>query len=312
MKGLVRHRHSKTILIGAGIITALALLLAYCGNGGSAYNSTTPASTYSYNIAGTVTSNSTGLAGVTMTLSGAGSATTTSNAGGNYVFNGLVNGSYTITPSLSGFTFTPVSSAHAVNGANITGVNFTATANTNPTFSISGTVTSSGTGLAGVTMTLSGADSATTTTDANGNYVFSGLVSGSYTVTPSKTDFTFVPVDSTQAVNSADITGVVFTATSVLTVQSVACPGSGTTDVSIQNFAFNPTTVTVSANSIVRWTNNDATTHTVTSTTVPTNGAFDSSGVSPGSSVCFQFTATGTYNYHCSIHTSMLGTVTVQ
>jgi plastocyanin len=45
---------------------------------------------------------------------------------------------------------------------------------------------------------------------------------------------------------------------------------------------------------------------------VPANGTFDSSNVSPGTSVCFKFTVAGTYNYHCSIHSSMTGTVTVQ
>jgi hypothetical protein len=36
-------------------------------------------------------------------------------------------------------------------------------------------------------MTLSGADSAATTTDANGNYTFSGLANLSYSITPSIT-----------------------------------------------------------------------------------------------------------------------------
>jgi plastocyanin len=181
-----------------------------------------------------------------------------------------------------------------------------------PTYSISGTVTLNSTGQPGVTMTLSGAGSATTTTGANGNYTFSGLANGSYTITPSLANFTFTPTSSPQTVSGANITGVNFTAASALTVQLVACPGSGTTDVTIQDFSFNPSTVTVLANSIVKWTNNGSTTHTVTSTTVPANGTFDSSNVSPGTSVCFKFTVAGTYHYECSIHTIMTGTVTVQ
>jgi hypothetical protein len=51
-------------------------------------------------------------------------------------------------------------------------------------------------------------------------------------------------------------------------------------------------------------------THTVTSTTVPANGAFDSS-VSAGASICLKFTSAGSYSYHCSIHPSMTGAVTV-
>jgi hypothetical protein len=58
------------------------------------------------------------------------------------------------------------------------------------TYSLAGTVTSSGIGLQGVTMTLSGAESATATTDASGNFSFASLANGSYTITPSKTGYT--------------------------------------------------------------------------------------------------------------------------
>ncbi len=97
------------------------------------------------------------------------------------------------------------------------------------------------------------------------------------------------------------------------TVQLVACPGTGTADVTIQDFSFSPQSITAAVNSIVKWTNNGPSTHTVTGTTVPANGAFDSSHVSAGTSVCFKFTAAGTYNYHCSIHPSLMtGSVTIQ
>jgi hypothetical protein len=52
-------------------------------------------------------------------------------------------------------------------------------------YAISGSITLNGAALVGATVTLSGASSATTTTDANGNYSFTGLDNGSYTVTPS-------------------------------------------------------------------------------------------------------------------------------
>lgn len=84
---------------------------------------TTPSATYT--ISGTVTSNGSGLSGVSISTSGA-SATTDSS--GNYTLSGLANGTYTVTPSLSGYTFTPSSQSVSVNGANQTGINFTATA----------------------------------------------------------------------------------------------------------------------------------------------------------------------------------------
>ncbi|OGS21198.1 MAG: hypothetical protein A3J83_07160 [Elusimicrobia bacterium RIFOXYA2_FULL_40_6] len=59
------------------------------------------------------------------------------------------------------------------------------------TYSITGQVS----GASNVTLTLSGSASATTTSNSSGTYSFAGLVSGgNFTVTPSKTGFTFAPV----------------------------------------------------------------------------------------------------------------------
>ena len=111
-----------------------------------------------------------------------------------YSFTGPVNGSYTVTPVKTGFTFTPSSRAVTVSGANITGTNFVAAVYVEPTYTISGVV--SGVVLEGVTMTLSGAGSASTTTNASGNYSFPSLANGSYTVTPSKSGYNFSPASS--------------------------------------------------------------------------------------------------------------------
>ena len=145
-----------------------------------------------------------------MTLSGAASATVTADASGNYVFNGLANGSYTVTPSKSGFNFSPASQAANINGANVGGVNFTIAAQT---WSLSGTISPSSAG-SGATVTLSGTSSATTTADASGNFTFSGLANGPYTVTPSKTGFTFSPASSNATISGASVTGISFSASS--------------------------------------------------------------------------------------------------
>jgi serine protease len=99
---------------GAGIINALATLNAIGGSSPSTYS-----------ISGTITT-ATGaaLAGVTVSR---GSATTTTNSAGVYTFTGLANGTYTITPSLSGYTFSPSSRSVTVSGANVSGQNFTGT-----------------------------------------------------------------------------------------------------------------------------------------------------------------------------------------
>jgi hypothetical protein len=70
------------------------------------------------------------------------------------------------------------------------------------TYSISGHVTLSpgGGAVAGVTVALTGGQTASAITDATGSYAFSGLPGGSgYTLTPSGTGYTFSPVSQTVA-----------------------------------------------------------------------------------------------------------------
>jgi hypothetical protein len=205
----------KTGVLLAVLLAVITVVVVSCGGGGgSSTPSNNGTNTTTYSISGVVTSSGAGLQGVTMTLNTGDTATT--DASGNYSFTSLVNGSYTLSPGKTGYIFSPTSSAQTVSGSNITGVAFTATANTAPTYSISGTVTSSGTALPGVTMTLSGAGSATVTTDASGNYSFVGLINGSYTVTPSMTSYTFLPANSAQTISNANITGINFTATAIV------------------------------------------------------------------------------------------------
>ena len=93
--------------------------------------------------------------GVTITLSGAGTAATTSDASGNYTFSSLVNGSYNIVPSYTGYTFTPVSQAVTINGKSVTGINFTAGAVLQPPSSPTGLTATAGTQVAKLTWTTS-------------------------------------------------------------------------------------------------------------------------------------------------------------
>ncbi|MFL6257119.1 MAG: carboxypeptidase regulatory-like domain-containing protein, partial [Pyrinomonadaceae bacterium] len=130
------------------------------------------------------------LAGVTVTLSGAQTATTTTDAQGRYSFANLPAGAaYTVTPSKLGYDFAPASKSFTDLGADET-ADFSVTPSN---LALSGRVTSDGAALAGVTLTLSGSQTATTTTDAQGNYSFNITSEGSYTATPSKTNYTFAP-----------------------------------------------------------------------------------------------------------------------
>lgn len=99
--------------------------------------------------------------------------------------------------------------------------------------------------------------------------------------------------------------------TIVGTVQSVACPETGTLDIAMQNSRFNPASVTAQVNTVVKWTNYDAfTAHTATSDIVPENGSFSSPMLQNGQSICYKFTSPGTYSYHCSDH--MQATITIE
>ena len=200
--------------LGSFLLLAI-FVLASCSGGDGGFVGGAGGVAANSAISGQVTANGSGLSGATVALSGASSATTITDASGNYAFTGLANGSYTVTPSKTGFTFNPASIAQTVNGADITNANCTATPVQAATYSISGQVTSNGSGRSGVGVALSGASSATTITDANGNYAFTGLYNGSYTVTPSRTGFTFNPASSPQTVSGANTPGVNFIATPV-------------------------------------------------------------------------------------------------
>ncbi len=81
-------------------------------------------------------------------------------------------------------------------------------------------------------------------------------------------------------------------------------------DVSIINFTFDPQTVTIEQGDSVRWTNNEAVTHTSTSTSNPP--VWDSGNLGTGESYMFQFISSGSFPYYCTIHPYMTGTVEVQ
>jgi hypothetical protein len=79
------------------------------------------------------------------------------------------------------------------------------------TSKISGMVSTAADG-SGTLLTLSGTPSQTTTADVFGNYNFPGLGNNVYTITPSKTGFTFNPASATVTVSGIDVPNVNFTA----------------------------------------------------------------------------------------------------
>jgi plastocyanin len=80
-----------------------------------------------------------------------------------------------------------------------------------------------------------------------------------------------------------------------------------TNTVAIKDFTFVPQTITVKAGTVVTWTNDDSTDHTVTAS----DKSFDSKNLGKGKSYTFTFSKPGSYSYICSIHQYMTGTVKV-
>lgn len=193
-------------MTGSKRFLALAGALALAACGGSSSGGSTPTPT-TYTISGTIT----GATSVTVTLGGASTATTTTDAGGNYAFAGLANGTYTVKPSKGGFAFNPIQTTVVVNGANVTGTNFVATAAAS-TWSVSGQI--SGDTLGGVLISITGSTTGATTSDLTGGYTLSGVPDGaSITITPTKAGYTFTPASVTVTV-SANVTRN-FTATAI-------------------------------------------------------------------------------------------------
>lgn len=78
--------------------------------------------------------------------------------------------------------------------------------------------------------------------------------------------------------------------------------------VSISGLAYGPSSITVTVGDSVTWTNGDGVPHTVTAD----DASFGSSSLAPDETFTWTFSAAGTFNYHCLIHSTMSGSVTAQ
>ena len=139
-------------------------------------------------IEGQVSIEGQGVDGVTVTLSGGG-ATAMTSGGGAYRFTDVEGGTYTVT--ISGYpsdaSFDATSASATIASANqVVRLNFTGSYIR--TASVLGRVTVEGAGQANVKVTLSGTSDATTATDGGGDYAFTGLRAGTYTVEISEFD----------------------------------------------------------------------------------------------------------------------------
>jgi Concanavalin A-like lectin/glucanases superfamily/Galactose oxidase-like, Early set domain/Bacterial Ig domain/Kelch motif len=133
---------------------------------------------------------------------------TNADSSGNYAFSGVSNGTYSLTPSRYGYTFSPATQFVTVNGADISGINFTAQVDPTATWSISGTISPAASG-SGASVIIG--ETSTVTADSSGNYRFPTMTNGTYTLVVTKSGYTFSPAAQFVTVNGANVTGVNFT-----------------------------------------------------------------------------------------------------
>jgi plastocyanin len=84
--------------------------------------------------------------------------------------------------------------------------------------------------------------------------------------------------------------------------------GAEDTAVKIENFTFAPQRLTIKAGTTVTWINDDDIPHTVASATK----AFRSKALDTDDKFSFTFTTAGVYEYFCSLHPHMTGTIVVE
>jgi plastocyanin len=84
-------------------------------------------------------------------------------------------------------------------------------------------------------------------------------------------------------------------------------PVTGITHLTMQNYMYQPANIQVRTSTTVTWTNQDNVAHSVTFK----NGMKGSGLLSQGQSFSSTFNTPGTYQYYCTVHPSMVATVTV-
>jgi len=188
----------------------------YSVDGGEAPATVTITVVPTYDVTGRVaTSSGTGLANVAIAITPVPAGLTspaTTNASGNYTLANIPAGTYTLTPSVTGYSFTPATRTVTVSGTNVAGQDFIAI----PWASLGGTIKdASNVAVSGALVTISPVPAgvtATITTNAGGAYSFARVPPGTYTLTPVRSGNSFNPGTRGITVATANIANLNFTA----------------------------------------------------------------------------------------------------
>jgi plastocyanin len=121
------------------------------------------------------------------------------------------------------------------------------------------------------------------------------------------------PLDAPPPSDSATIDAAIDAAIdgppAAATVVQVTCPTTPDATVTTASLAFTPNAVTIQQNQIVRFAP-ESDHNVIPHPTLPSDPGLRSGAL--GEVRCLQFTETGTFNYRCSPHAVMTGSVTVE
>ena len=193
-----------------------------------------------------------GIAGATLNYTDGTPKTANADGSGNYSFTVSYNWSGTVTPSFTGYTFTPANRTYTNVLSNQTSQDYTATA---ITYTISGNA-----GIAGATLNYTDGTPKTATADGSGNYLFTVTYNWSGTVTPSLTGYNFSPTNRTYSNVLSNQTAQEYSAALItFTVTFIEGAGGTITGTKVQtvNYGANASAVTAVANAgyyFVNWT----------------------------------------------------------
>ena len=105
--------------------------------------------------------------------------------------------------------------------------------------------------------------------------------------------------------------GAMVAANIVANAQQVAATAPN--EIAIENFQFLPATLTVAPGTAVTWIDHDEEPHNIVSVGAPGQPRlFRSQAMTEGEKYTFVFSQPGTYNYICSVHPHMQGTIVVK
>ena len=205
---------TRAVSVNGGNATVAAFTAADSGGNGGDGDT--------YSISGTVTDMlGNGIPDVTVRVDVAGDPVQDmTDSQGNYTITGVSGGNYVVWATKDGYVFAPEFHNVTITTVNQHNINFAGSSGSGDggedgDNTISGKVLDgAGAAIEGVTIRLTGASVLTAFTNDSGEFSFTNMPNGSYTITPSKSGYTFTPETKLSLVNESNSTDNLFVGSS--------------------------------------------------------------------------------------------------